>query len=109
MLAGNDGSHVIVVGAGLAGLCCARVLHRAGVRFRVLEGADRVGGRVATDCVDGFQLDRGFQVFLTAYPEEADMFDYRSLRLSSFYSGALIQIGAKRYRLLIPGDIRWRR
>jgi phytoene dehydrogenase-like protein len=102
MLAGNDESPVIVVGAGLAGLCCARALHRAGVRFRVLEGADRVGGRVATDCVDGFLLDRGFQVFLTAYPEAAEVLDYRALRLSSFYPGALIQIGAKRYRFADP-------
>ena len=60
---------VIVVGAGLAGLTCARLLHRAKVKVRVLEASDGVGGRVRTDVVEGFRLDRGFQVFLTAYPE----------------------------------------
>src|SRR5690606_20820942 len=60
---------VVVVGAGLAGLACATTLHRAGRPVRVLEAADGVGGRVRTDIVDGFRLDRGFQVLLTAYPE----------------------------------------
>ena len=51
---------VVVVGAGLAGLACARRLHEAGARVRILEAADGVGGRVRTDVVDGFRLDRGF-------------------------------------------------
>lgn len=60
---------VAVVGAGLAGLSCGRALARSGLRVRLLEASDAVGGRVRTDRVDGFQLDRGFQVFSTAYPE----------------------------------------
>lgn len=59
----------IVVGAGVAGLSAARVLAEAGVHVTVLEASDGVGGRVRTDYVDGFVLDRGFQVFLEAYPE----------------------------------------
>jgi len=55
-------SDVIVVGAGLAGLSCAVRLHELGHRIRVFEAADGVGGRVRTDNVDGFLLDRGFQV-----------------------------------------------
>jgi phytoene dehydrogenase-like protein len=96
---------VVVVGAGLAGLACARHLAGAGVRVTVLEAGDAVGGRVRTDCVDGFLLDRGFQVFLTAYPEAAEVLDYNELQLRPFYPGALIQLGRRRYRFADP----WRR
>ena len=60
---------VIVVGAGLAGLSAARHLTAAGIDVLVLEGSDRVGGRVTSDVVDGYILDRGFQVINPAYPE----------------------------------------
>lgn len=60
---------VIVVGAGLAGLNAAVTLQRAGCEVTVLDGADRAGGRVATDVVDGFLLDRGFQLINANYPE----------------------------------------
>lgn len=96
---------VVIVGAGLAGLACARALHQASVPFVVLEGSDRVGGRVATDCVDGFQLDRGFQVLLTAYPEASRVFGLSALNLRPFYLGALVQVGSRRYRFADP----WRR
>src|SRR5271169_1630696 len=56
---------VLIVGAGLAGLCCARRLAEAGVSFQIIEASDGIGGRVRTDQVDGFLLDRGFQVLLT--------------------------------------------
>ena len=60
---------VVIVGAGLAGLVCAQDLTRAGVGCHVLEASDGVGGRVRTDNVNGFLLDRGFQIVLTAYPQ----------------------------------------
>ena len=82
---------VIVVGAGLAGLCCARELHAAGLEVLVLERGDAPGGRVRTDEVDGFLLDRGFQVLLTAYPEARRALDYERLGLRPFESGALIR------------------
>ena len=58
----------VVVGAGLAGLSAACRLAVAGVDVVVLEAAAIPGGRVATDVVDGFLVDRGFQVHNTAYP-----------------------------------------
>ena len=60
---------VVVVGGGVAGLACAVRLADAGRTVRVLEASDAVGGRVRTDRVDGFRLDRGFQILNTAYPE----------------------------------------
>ncbi len=59
---------VVVVGAGLAGLHCAQLLQAAGLDAVLVEAADGPGGRVRTDVVDGFLLDRGFQIFLTGYP-----------------------------------------
>jgi len=82
---------VLIIGAGLAGLACARVLDAAGLDFLLLEAAESVGGRVRTDKHDGFLLDRGFQVLLTAYPEAADVLDYTSLQLRKFQPGALIR------------------
>jgi phytoene dehydrogenase-like protein len=84
---------VVVVGAGLAGLAAATLLHRAGRRVRVLEASDDVGGRVRTDVVDGFRLDRGFQVLLTAYPEAHRQLDLDALSLRAFDPGALVWTG----------------
>jgi phytoene dehydrogenase-like protein len=82
---------VVVVGAGLAGLACARELVRQGRDVTLIEASDGVGGRVRTDLHEGFRLDRGFQVLLTAYPEAQRVLDYDALDLRSFYPGALIR------------------
>ena len=93
---------VLIVGAGLAGLACAIHLNRAGRSVQVLEASDGVGGRVRTDRVDGFLLDRGFQVLLTAYPEAQAMLDYDALDLRSFAAGTLVQLGDTQVRLGDP-------
>ena len=82
----------IIVGGGIAGLSCATELHARGKSFVILEASDRVGGRVATDEVDGFKLDRGFQVFLTAYPEAKRVLDYAALQLREFEPGAMVWV-----------------
>ena len=81
---------VIIVGAGLAGLSCAVHLHEAGHRVEIHEASDGVGGRVRSDVVDGFTLDRGFQVALTAYPEMHRQLDMEALDLQAFEPGALV-------------------
>lgn len=81
---------VLIIGGGLAGLTAAKVLKSAGVSIKILEAADGIGGRVRTDKVNGFLLDRGFQVLLTAYPEAQRFLDYGRLDLRAFDPGALI-------------------
>ena len=84
-------SDVLIIGGGMAGLCCALHLHQHGHSFQVLEASDGVGGRIRTDRFEGFLLDRGFQVLLTAYPEARRVLDYDALKLRPFYPGALIR------------------
>lgn len=96
---------VVIVGAGLSGLCCALRLRKAGLRPLLLEASDGVGGRVRTDVVEGFRLDRGFQVFLTSYPEAKRVLDYGALRLRRFLPGALVRHGGRFHELTDP----WRR
>ncbi len=93
---------VLIVGAGLAGICCARTLQRHGVAFRILEASDGMGGRVRSDSQDGFILDRGLQVLLTAYPEALDQLDYDALRLRPFLAGAIIRYHGHFVRLSDP-------
>ncbi|HEX5811867.1 MAG TPA: FAD-dependent oxidoreductase, partial [Pseudonocardia sp.] len=75
---------VVVVGAGLAGLRAASALARRGLDVAVLEADHRPGGRVATDVVDGFRLDRGFQVLNTTYPALQATADLAALDLRPF-------------------------
>ena len=93
---------VLIVGAGLSGLSCARVLHRAGLSTLVLEGSDGIGGRVRTDRHEGFLLDRGFQVLLSAYPECRSVLDYQALDLRPFAAGSLVHRDGKIHRLDDP-------
>lgn len=93
---------IVIVGAGLAGLACARVLAAAGRQFTILEASDAVGGRVRTDAVDGFLLDRGFQLFLPAYPEARRVLDYDGLDLRPVYRGADVFVKDRFHRLADP-------
>jgi len=96
---------VLVIGGGIAGLNCARRLHEAGVLCEVLEASDAVGGRVRSDRVEGFVLDRGFQVLQTAYPEARAVLDYDALDLKAYEPGALINLDDRLACMMDP----WRR
>ncbi|MFS4494476.1 NAD(P)/FAD-dependent oxidoreductase [Maribacter sp. 2308TA10-17] len=79
-----------IVGAGISGLIAATVLEQNGFKPTLIEATDSVGGRVKTDLVDGYQLDHGFQVLLTAYPAAQKYLDFEALDLQKFLPGASI-------------------
>lgn len=95
---------VAVIGAGLAGLECARSLHDRGFEVRVLEAGDAVGGRVRTDHVDGFTLDRGFQLLNPAYPAVRERIDVAALDLQPFLPGLAVRRPGN--RLVVLADPR---
>lgn len=95
-------AEVVVIGAGLAGLAAALHLQQRGVEVTVLEAGSAVGGRVRTDVVDGFRLDRGFQLYNSAYPEGARMFDHVALDLKNFERGARVVFGHQAFRVGDP-------
>jgi protoporphyrinogen oxidase len=92
----------VIVGAGLAGLAAAKRLAADGVAVRVLEASDAVGGRVRSDVVDGFILDRGFQVFICGYPEQRAVLDYDALELCEFRPGATVRTNGSFHTLMDP-------
>lgn len=94
--------NIAIIGAGLSGLACARALTAAGLRFTMYEAADAVGGRVRSDVVDGFTLDRGFQVLLPSYPEARRVLDYDNLKLRPFFRGADVFYKGRFHRLADP-------
>ena len=82
---------VAIIGAGLAGLSCAKELKRNKINFHIFESTESVGGRVKTDNVDGFLLDRGFQLYNPSYVEGKKILDYEQLNLKSFTPGIAIR------------------
>ena len=81
---------IYIIGAGVSGLIAARVLEDNGYSPVIIEATERAGGRVKTDIVNGFQLDHGFQVLLTAYPAAQKYLDFDALELQQFLPGASI-------------------
>src|SRR6476469_9019538 len=94
-------AEVVVVGAGLAGLSAAVRLEAAGCDVHVLESTSAAGGRLSTERIDGFVVDRGFQVFNTGYPRAADL-DLDALELGYFWPGAAFRIDGRVHRVVDP-------
>jgi len=83
-------TEVAIVGGGLAGLVAARHLADAGLDVTLFERREELGGRVRSRVVDGYTLDRGFQVMFTAYPAVRRELDLDALDLRAFSPGATI-------------------
>lgn len=97
---------IAIVGGGVAGLAAAIELQESGRNVLVLEASDAVGGRVRTDTVStsrgDYLLDRGFQVYLTAYPDAREKIDHASLDFCAFEPGAKIRVGQKFHTVSDP-------
>ncbi|MFD7435634.1 NAD(P)/FAD-dependent oxidoreductase [Streptomyces sp. NPDC059861] len=93
---------VVVVGAGVAGLAAAHRLTGAGIATTVLEAAPCVGGRMATEKVDGFRLDRIGQLLFTSYPELRLTPGLDALALRAFAPGVLLHSDGRRQRAGAP-------
>ena len=98
---GKEDIKIHIIGAGISGLIAAQVIEDHGYSPVILEASDRVGGRVKSDQVDGFVLDHGFQVLLTAYPAAKKYLDFKSLDLKKFVPGAAI---FKEGKMVVIGD-----
>lgn len=88
-------AEVVVVGAGVAGLAAARHLSAAGLEVVVVEASDGVGGRVRSDVVGAFRVDRGFQLVNPAYPEVEKVMDVEALDLQPFDAGVAVHRGGR--------------
>ncbi len=97
-----DKFDVVIIGGGVSGLTAALCLQQEGMKVKLLEATDRVGGRMKTDKVQGYLLDRGFQVLLTSYPETQKFLDYNQLELRNFYPGSKVYYKNEFYQFADP-------
>ncbi len=97
-------SDVIIIGGGVAGINCARHLQKKGISYYLVEKTEALGGRIKTDHYKGFLLDHGFQVFLSAYPEAAQVLDYEALNLHAFRPGSIIRINDRFEKITDPAN-----
>jgi phytoene dehydrogenase-like protein len=93
---------ITIIGAGISGLTAAVYLHQKGHKVQIIEASDRAGGRIKTDLMDGFRLDRGFQVLLTEYPETKALLDYKKLNLKRFLPGATVLYDGGQFEIADP-------
>ena len=83
-------SKIHIIGAGVSGLIAAQVLENYGYQPTIIEATNSVGGRVKSDLVNGYSLDRGFQVLLTSYPAAKKYLDFETLTVQKLLPGAVI-------------------
>ena len=93
---------IIIIGSGVSGLSCAKILNDNNKKFVLYESQPEVGGRMSTDFVGEHKLDRGFQVFIKGYPLYDDVSDVDQLSLHSFLPGALIRLNNRFYKVVDP-------
>jgi phytoene dehydrogenase-like protein len=100
-------AEVLIVGAGLAGLSAALSLQAAGKDVLVVESSDRAGGRVASDLIDGFICDRGFQLINAKYPALQELDVIKELDFLPTPKVIEVSLGEKRHPIGDPRQAPW--
>jgi len=100
-------SEVLIVGAGLAGLNAAIHLEAAGVDVTVIESSDRAGGRVASDVIEGFICDRGFQLINARYPALQELNVLKELDFVEAPRVIEVSLGDRRHVIGDPRQVPW--
>ena len=99
----NSSTPIVIIGAGMSGLSCARNLVKGGkCDLILLDSQNNVGGRAQTDKVQGYLLDRGFQVLIDSYPEVSRNLKASKLNLKRFQPGALIKLKDEMHLMADP-------
>ena len=86
-------SDIIILGAGPAGLACALKCQQLGREYLLIEGSNRIGGRLGSLYQDGYIFDLGFQVYNSAYDSTNRLLDLDELNLKYFKPGAAVHYG----------------
>ena len=98
---------VVVIGAGLAGISAALHLEKNNREVIVLESSDRAGGRVATDRIDGYLCDRGFQLINSKYPALQELDVIKEIDFIKAPRIVEVAMGAARFTLGDPRVSPW--
>lgn len=100
-------TEVLIIGAGLAGLSAAITLESAGVDVTVIEASDRPGGRIASDVIDGFICDRGFQLINAKYPALQELEVIKEIYFIPAPRVIEVAIGNRRHPIGDPRQLPW--
>jgi phytoene dehydrogenase-like protein len=103
----SKSAEVLIVGAGLAGLGAALELEANGVDVLVIESTDRAGGRVASDVIDGFICDRGFQLINSRYPALVALDVVDELDFIEAPRVIEVSLGDRRHPIGDPRQVPW--
>ena len=103
----SKNSEILIIGAGLAGLNAAIICQAAGAEVRVIEASDRAGGRVASDVIDGFICDRGFQLINSKYPALLELNIVQELDFIAVPRVIEVALGQTRHAIGDPRQAPW--